>query len=140
MRRRAALAVLALVGTALLALLVAGDAASPTGGGALAEADPPPVGEGVPSAPAVPLAEREAYTSELDLEDEAARVLEERRERGDCVVARSGYLDLAGRTWGCVLQGSGWAEVVIVSEGDAGGSSVVRLLMDAEDVSVREGG
>ncbi len=79
--------------------------------------------------------------SELDVREAAARVLGERRAAGDCVVARSGYLDLSGRTWGCVLQGSGWVEVVVVSE-DAGGdgSEVVTMRMDAEDVAASVGG
>lgn len=74
--------------------------------------------------------------SELDVGEAAARVLGERRDAGGCVVARSGYLDLSGRTWGCVLQGSDWVEVVVV-RGDAGGDGceVVTMRMDAEDVA-----
>ncbi|WP_407416615.1 hypothetical protein, partial [Paratractidigestivibacter faecalis] len=43
--------------------------------------------------------------SELPAAEEAERVLDEYAARGDCVVARSGWLDLLGRTWGCVIQG-----------------------------------
>lgn len=79
--------------------------------------------------------------SELDVREAAARVLGERRDAGDCVVARSGYLDLSGRAWGCVLQGSGWVEVVVVSEdADGDGSEVVTVRMDAEDVAASVGG
>ncbi|MBM6774270.1 hypothetical protein [Olsenella profusa] len=79
--------------------------------------------------------------SELGVTEEAAHVLEERRAAGDCVVTWSGYLDLAGRTWGCVLQGSGWVELAVVREGPGGdGSEVVTLVMDEEDVEARVGG
>ncbi len=75
------------------------------------------------------------YESERSLVDEARSVLEDREGRGDCVVAKSGYLDLAGRTWGCVLQGDGWAEVLVVSEDEeSSGCEVVSWLMDVEDV------
>lgn len=77
-------------------------------------------------------ADVERSTSEQDVEREAARALEELVARGDCVLVRSGYLDLSGRVWGCVVQGAGWAEVRLVSEG-ASGSEVVVLRMDADD-------
>lgn len=82
------------------------------------------------------------YESELALVDETERVLEERKGRGDCVVSKAGYLDLAGRTWGCVLQGDGWAEVLVVSEDEEGtGCEVVSWRMDAEDAErALEGG
>lgn len=64
---------------------------------------------------------------------EAARALEELRERGDCVLVRSGYLDLSGRVWGCVVQGAGWSEVRLVS-GGASGCEVVTLRMEASEV------
>ena len=67
--------------------------------------------------------------------DEAADLLEERRGKGDCVVSRAGYLDLFGGAWGCVLQGNGWAEVCVISEGEAGtGCSVVTWELRAEDL------
>ena len=95
----------------------------------------------VPSPGLAPVPGAQLLESEPDVTEAAARVLGERRAAGDCVVARSGYLDLSGRTWGCVLQGSGWVEVVVVSE-DAGGdgSEVVTMRMDAEDVAASVGG
>ena len=75
-------------------------------------------------------------TDEGDVAEAAADLLEERRSRGDCVLVRSGYLDLLGGTWGCVLQGNGWVEVCLVSEGDGGeGCDVVTWRMDAADAA-----
>ena len=65
----------------------------------------------------------------------SAGLLEERREKGDCVVSRAGYLDLFGGAWGCVLQGGDWAEILIVSESAAGGGcDVVISRMSAEEL------
>ena len=79
-------------------------------------------------------AEEEVRSSELSVEDEAARVLEDYRQRGDCVVAQAGYLDLVGRTWGCVTQGEGWAELCLVSEGPDAASEVFVWHLDASEV------
>lgn len=72
--------------------------------------------------------------SGLPLVEEGEGILEGYRRRGDCVVARAGYLDLSGRVWGCVVQGAGWVEVSVVREGDEGGSEVFSWRMDADDV------
>ena len=74
--------------------------------------------------------------SDLGVVEEGKRLLERYRGRGDCVVAQAGYLDLGGRTWGCVMQGEGWVELCVVQEGDEGGSTVVTWRMDADDVDV----
>ncbi len=77
-----------------------------------------------------------SYESELDLEEEASDLLEEYRQRGDCVVAQYGYLDLLGGTWGCVMQGEGWVEICLVQRGAGDArSDVVVWHMDAEDVA-----
>ena len=75
--------------------------------------------------------------SALPLEEEVARVLGRRRQEGNCVVARSGYLDLSGRVWGCVLQGDGWSDVVVVLEGDGDGCNVLSCRMDAREIDVK---
>ena len=83
---------------------------------------------------------RSDSTSELGVCECAAGLLEERRVRRDCVIARAGYLDLLGRTWGCVLQGNGWVEVCLVTEApDGRGSSVGVWRMDAADVARETG-
>lgn len=72
--------------------------------------------------------------SDRPLPEEGERVLEGYRLRGDCIVARAGYLDLSGKVWGCVVQGAGWADLCVIREGDEGGSEVVSWHMDADDV------
>ena len=156
-----ALALLAAAGLALCALavrvsspapgarVVAGDdtAAAPEGsGGSPGVADQLP--EGVPDEVAEVLGSAageggaRGWSSELPLQDEARRVLEEADGSDDCVLARAGYLDLAGRTWGCVTQGSGWAEVCLVWERADGSGSEVRVWrLDASELARgRDGG
>ena len=72
----------------------------------------------------------------LDIHDEGAELLEGYADRGDCVLAQSGYLDLLGRSWGCVVQGEGWVDICIVQEGLNGeGSTRSVIHMDASDVA-----
>lgn len=79
--------------------------------------------------------QREEHESSEGVEGAASALLEERRAQGGCVVVRSGYLDLLGRTWACVLQGSGWVEICLVSERDEGrGSEVVTWRMEASEL------
>lgn len=152
-RRRLVLALLACaVALALPALLGAPQASSPgaaspdAGEAAGEETVPTALGDGplarpdaaegvVEVSPGVS-AQVSGYESDLPLEEEARRCLERYRNEGDCVVSRSGYLDLLGGTWGCVMQGDGWAEVLLVSEApDGAGSEVVVWRMDAADVA-----
>ncbi|MGN0287179.1 MAG: hypothetical protein ACI4B6_05875 [Atopobiaceae bacterium] len=64
---------------------------------------------------------------------QARQTLEEYQQRGDCLLRSSGYLDLLGNVWGCVIDGGGWVDVVVVrSTPDEGAKrSVVR--MDAKE-------
>lgn len=97
-----------------------------------------PEGDAADEKSPVPMGER--YESELALVDEAARVLEERASDADSIVVRSGYLDLSGKVWACVLQGEGSVEVLMVSESSGGaGSEVVSWSMDAEDAAALAG-
>lgn len=126
----------------LSALLRDGSGDLALSSGLAPEAEGPSTGDAVSLASEVASASgAHLLKSELDVREAAARVLGERRDAGDCVVARAGYLDLSGRAWGCVLQGSGWVEVVVV-RGDAGegGSEVVTMRMDAGDVASSVGG
>ncbi len=63
--------------------------------------------------------------SSLGMCEEAQSVLSSYRERGGCVLARAGYVDLMGRVWSCTVQGDGWVDVVVVRSGEEGGGSVV---------------
>lgn len=71
-----------------------------------------------------------------DVPDAATDLLNAYRSRQDCLLAQSGYLDLYGEAWGCVIQGGAWVDVCVV-RGDAEETrsmvSVVRM-----DVAVWE--
>ena len=50
------------------------------------------------------------------VEQVATRLLCAYRDTGGCVLASSGYLDLFGSVWSCVVEGDGWVEVCLVCE------------------------
>lgn len=153
LRRRAVIGAMAL---ALLAAAVgvvgrAGDEAS--AGGETSESSPAPVVgsllaeapvddevRGLVAAMGSGAAGQTGRLSELPAAEEAERVLDEYAARGDCVVARSGWLDLLGRTWGCVIQGEGWVDVCVVGEREGGGSEVGVMRMDASGLRGEGGG
>lgn len=64
--------------------------------------------------------------------DAARELLSAYRDRKDCLPAESGYLDLYGDAWGCVIQGDGWVDVCVL-RGEAGGDASVATVvrMDA---------
>lgn len=72
-----------------------------------------------------------SWESERPLVEEAQTILAGYRQRGDCVLARAGYVDLLGRAWSCVIQGDGWVDVCVVRETDEGGSRVSVSRMEA---------
>ena len=63
----------------------------------------------------------------------AANLVREYEQRGDCVLVRSGYLDLSGRVWSMVVEGSGWVEVCIVQRADDGACETKVMHMDAAE-------
>ena len=139
MRTRGALVALVLLGVAVISLLAVSAGTGPPGAGeAVDDVSVSRVADDVEDALGelgVPY-RREERASARGVADEAASVLEDRRARGDSLVVRSGYLDMFGGAWGCVLQGSGWVEVCLVSEyGDGEGSSVVTWRMLASDLA-----
>ena len=76
-----------------------------------------------------------------DPEQVATRLLRSYRDAGGCVLARSGYLDLTGSVWGCVIQGDGWTDVCIVSATAEEGMSELRVLrLDADEMAGLLGG
>lgn len=70
---------------------------------------------------------------EAGLTEVAARVLEDYRDEGNCLLRRSGYLDLLGNVWGCVVEGPDWVDVVVVREltSECCSKRVVRMRPDA---------
>jgi hypothetical protein len=72
----------------------------------------------------------------LDVVSASSEVLETYEVRGDCVLAKAGYLDLLGNTWGCVVQGDEWVELCVVSQAqDEEGSVVSTWHMDSEQAA-----
>ena len=59
------------------------------------------------------------------LEEGASQLLGEYAQDSACVLVQSGYLDLQGRVWGCVVTGEGWADVCIVKQADTGEAAQV---------------
>lgn len=68
------------------------------------------------------------YHVDAGLEDSAAQVLEDYRDRGDCLLRQAGYLDLLGKTWGCVIEGPEWVDIVVLQEQEAGSTKRVTRL------------
>ena len=88
----------------------------------------------------MPADARTEYASVLATEEQAKAILSEYQARGDCVVARSGWLDLFGKTWSCVIQGEGWVDICVVQESGDGGSDVGVMRLDASALSGVQGG
>ena len=63
-----------------------------------------------------------------DLRQVAVDLLTSYRDAQDCVLARSGYLDLFGSVWGCVVRGGDWVDVCVVSEHEEGKACQVCVL------------
>ena len=59
------------------------------------------------------------------LEEGASQLLGEYSQDSACVLAQSGYLDLQGHVWACVVTGGGWADICIVRQADSGEAAQV---------------
>ena len=71
---------------------------------------------------------------DLTLRDAARRVLAQYRDCGEPVVlVRSGYLDVTGKVWGCVVEGDGWVDVCELVSAAGGGTEVHVTRMDADE-------
>lgn len=76
-----------------------------------------------------------------DVQQVATRLLASYRDAGNCVLASSGYLDLFGSVWGCVVRGDRWVDICIVSETEEGSSCEVRVMrLDEDEVAESLGG
>ncbi len=69
-------------------------------------------------------AESSVRLSERAVADESAEVLAAYGERRDCVLRRAGYLGLLGGSWACLVYGSDWAEICVVTGTEDDGSEV----------------
>ena len=54
--------------------------------------------------------------SKETIKDEAQSVLENYQKRADCALVYSGYIDLAGNVWSCLVNGGNWSELVTISD------------------------
>ena len=73
----------------------------------------------------------ELELSSLPLEDEATRRLEDYRNSGACALECAGYLDLYGNAWGCLVQGDGWVEILVIREAAGESCSVQTIRLEA---------
>ncbi len=71
-----------------------------------------------------PLGVRATWSVASSLEDAAAAVLTGYESQGDVALHYSGYLDLLGNTWACLVAGPSWVEVAVVEDGGAQGDAV----------------
>ena len=73
------------------------------------------------------------WESDRTLPEEAKELLASYQRAGNCTLAEADYLDLFGKTWGCVIQGDGWVDLCVVQEKDAGGSRARVTRMDPRE-------
>ena len=73
----------------------------------------------------------ELELSPLPLEEEAAKRLEGYRSEGTCTLECAGYLDLYGNAWGCLVQGDGWVEILVIRDAAEGSCSVQTIRLEA---------
>lgn len=66
-----------------------------------------------------------------DVQDAAADELAAYEALGTTALVRCGWLDLLGRSWGCVVAGPGWVELCVVTGDDEGESLVSTVRMEA---------
>ncbi len=75
------------------------------------------------------------------VEEGASQLLDKYAQDSACVLVQSGYLDLQGRVWGCVVMGESWADICVVKQGDS--NKTARVLcwrIDQESVAQELGG
>ena len=71
--------------------------------------------------------------SEKDIESCATDVLAGYRDARDCVLVRSGYLDLSGSVWSCTVRHREGVEICFVCQRADGGSDVRVLRMEESE-------
>lgn len=69
---------------------------------------------------------------DLGVAETAREVLGEYRSQGEVVLAHAGWIDLVGRTWGCVVRGPSWSELCLVCEASEG-SRVTTVRMEVAE-------
>lgn len=69
-----------------------------------------------------PLGVRATWSVASSLEQACAAVLAGYESQGDVELHYSGYLDLLGNTWACLVAGPAWVEVAVVEDGGESGA------------------
>ena len=78
------------------------------------------------------LIEANPMISQQALEQEAEERIIASRQQDGCTLECAGYLDLFGNAWGCVVQGDGWVEVVVIRSVAESACSVQTIRLEAE--------
>ena len=73
----------------------------------------------------------ELVISQQPLEQEAQERLMSYRGDQGCTLECAGYLDLFGNAWGCVVQGDGWVDIVVIRNVAEGTCSVQTIRLNA---------
>lgn len=83
--------------------------------------------EGTVEAASFPSADVEI--SSQPLEQEAGERLAAYGREDGCSLECAGYLDLYGNAWGCLVQGDGWVEILVIrhASGDTCSVQTIRL-------------
>ena len=77
----------------------------------------------------------EQLDTEETLQVAAERTLKNYQQRSDCLLVYSGYLDLMGNVWCCLVNGGDWSELVTISDqGDTRRVSICHI--SAQDTKV----
>lgn len=92
----------------------------------------PPDAEMAPELADLPVRREESVVGE-DVVGTARDVLERYQRQGGVLLAHAGWLDLQGRSWGCVASGGEWVEVCLVTWRSEAESVLVRMRMEAEE-------
>lgn len=72
------------------------------------------------------------YETSEELPDAAAELVSRYEEANDCLVRSAGYLDMFGNVWSCLMEGPGWVDLCLVSQGED--ACVVRVTrMEAKE-------
>lgn len=128
-RKRVSVVVAVLVCVALVLLVATGTEVPSSPGdaqdGACPEQPPDAPVQDVFSAHAEAV---EEYETPLAVQEAAEEAVVRYRDRGDCVLAQAGYLDLFGGTWGCVVEGPGWVDVCVVARRQGEKASTVKTM------------
>lgn len=62
---------------------------------------------------------QQTWETKKSLQQAGEELLDLYKEKEHSVPVFSGYLDVLGKTWGCIFQGNGWTDICLVTDTDA---------------------